>query len=362
MPLPLSISLCYVSPDIERIIGIPTHPLFSCFTKDTARNRKLAKGRNDISFLSEIYCASTEDMLVEIDKQKYIPKKTSVVVFKNTTRIESICKKAGWRLLNPSARLAKTVEEKISQVKWLEEDAGMLPPHHITTPKEMTMASLPCIIQFNHGHTGTGTQLVKTKEELENIQNSFPNRPVRISNFLSGTMYTGNCAVSNHAIYAENISCQITGIAPYAAHQFQTIGNDWGYAINTLSDAQKKSYKDIALRVGTRLQKQGWRGLFGIDILCEKDTGKMYLIEINARQPASSTYESLLQNLQHPNKKQNEYTTMELHIAALQNILPKNASMLSVQNGAQLFDRRTTTPTAQHFSTSILKDEKTLTI
>jgi hypothetical protein len=44
------------------------------------------------------------------------------------------------------------------------------------------------------------------------------------------------------------------------------------------------------------MSAQGWRGLFGIDVIKDLERNAIHLIEINARQPASTSFEAKLQN------------------------------------------------------------------
>jgi hypothetical protein len=354
--------LVYISPDVERMLAVPPAALFSGITTDTPRNRRLSAHRNDISYVPEQVGTTTQDMLTYTLAKHLLHKPAHILVFKNTPRIEALCSAHGLVLLNPSGTLAATIEEKLSQISWLQEDAELLPESSIMLLADITPTHLPCVIQFNHGHTGTGTQKIDQMGDIQDIVKRFPRRSVRVSRYIAGTMYTGNIVVSRDAMLTENISCQITGIAPYATSPFQTIGNDWGYAHRTLTPEARTAYTAIARRIGARMQASGWRGLFGIDVIQETATGALFLIEINARQPASSTYESQMQHALREQKKYTGYTTIEAHIAALFGTLPKQAMLIPLTDGAQLFDRRTKDPVAKHFPTSILQNAETLTL
>ena len=100
-----------------------------------------------------------------------------------------------------------------------------------------------------------------------------------------------------------NISYQITGLKPFTDLPFSTIGNDWALPHKYLSKKQISQYKKIATDVGLKLQKAGWKGLFGIDVVVDDKTNKLYLLEINCRQPASTTYESQLQSCKDTKKQ-----------------------------------------------------------
>ena len=87
------------------------------------------------------------------------------------------------------------------------------------------------------------------------------------------------------------------------------------------------------------MKQQGWKGLFGLDIIRETGTGKMYLIEINARQPASTTYESHIQ--QNTLREDSMITTFEAHLSALLNLPLDGYELTPVTTGAQILQRIT---------------------
>ncbi|MFZ2189239.1 MAG: NUDIX domain-containing protein [Candidatus Magasanikiibacteriota bacterium] len=334
----------------------------------------------------------------------------TVVVFKPTTQIEKICQENNWKLLNPPAELSNKIEEKISGLEWLGELQKYLPKHRVdlcknivwpceplpaqagSKPRELCK---PFIIQFNRAHTGLGTILIESESQLDEIKEKFPDRPVRITEYISGPMFTSNNVVTKNKILVGNISYQITGLKPFTDNKFTTIGNDWSFANKYLNEDQIKQYNKIVNDIGEKLRSQGWKGLFGVDVVVDDlsaeasakagKNGKLYLIEINARQPASTTYESQLQSLVIPSPTQgevedpprrgslsqtlnngisnntmfkskdkgsltpfvggfgmtNQITTFESHLMALLDINLENQTLIKIQDGAQIIQRVT---------------------
>lgn len=350
----------YITRDIDRALGLPETDGYTIVTNVTPENKRLAGDRQDIIWIEEESVLDTHELLVHPLTITAIPHQTNVLVFKNTPTIERICAEQHWNLLNPSAVLARKVEEKITQVEWLGELASLLPPHSIKTCKEITQKDLPCIVQFNHAHTGEGTLQIEQLEHLEQLQKDFPDRPVRVTQFINGMMFTNNNVVTKDDVLIGNINYQITGIAPYTQNPFQTIGNDWGFAKKMLSDKQIQEYHTMATAIGDKLRADGWKGLFGIDVMIEEGTEKLYLIEINARQPASTTYESKLQRDKH--QETNQVTTFEAHIHSLLGEDMKDVSLIEVSDGAQLYDRHTSVATVQRFTHSIVAKHNELSL
>ncbi len=259
------------------------------------------------------------------------------LLFKNTARIEPLARERGWRLLNPTAAAAERIENKISQLSWLGELEGYLPPHRLLFMKNITWGGEPFVIQWAHGHTGGGTILVDSAQTLEALKVRFPERRARLTSFVTGPSFTVNVVVTPETIAMSSVSYQITGLPPFTDNRFTTIGNDWGVVPSILTTAELENVRSLVNELGARMQKDCWRGLFGVDFIKDTAQNRLYLIEINARQPASTTFESILQKEQRAAGKTG-LTTFEAHLASL---LGENLSgpLIPITDGAQVIMR-----------------------
>ncbi|MEK7535911.1 MAG: ATP-grasp domain-containing protein [Patescibacteria group bacterium] len=271
----------------------------------------------------------------------------SVLVFKPNRQVEEVCRAHNWPLLNPSASLAEKVEGKVSQVAWLGPLASLLPEHWEGQVSDCRWAT-PFVLQYNWGHSGEGTKLIKDEKDLGEIIKQFPYRKVRVSKLINGDTFTNNNIVTSSGnVMTGNISYQITGDSALTDNPFATVGNDWSLAETMLTEAEKGEYKKIVKKIGEKLASDGWKGLFGVDIIREKSTGKMYLIEVNARQPASTTFESQLQNEQRrPGLREDQVfvfvgiTTFEAHISALVGLDLSKEKLIEIKHGRRTINRR----------------------
>jgi hypothetical protein len=192
------------------------------------------------------------------------------------------------------------------------------------------------VLQFNHAHTGEGTHIIFETKTLKALQEKFPKRPVRLSKFIDGPVFTLISCVTPEAIVSGSINYQITGLAPFTSNRFATIGNDYAFAHEYLSTRQKEAIVAIAEKVGSQLSRDGWKGLFGIDCIVDHATGTVYLLEINCRQQAGTTFESQLHSLYFPQEK----NLFSLHLESLTSRAiahPPTLSLLS--QGSQIIFR-----------------------
>ena len=334
-------NIVYVTRDIERALGKTPEGNYHIITNRTpyAEEIKL-KYPMHVLLVDSPEILDTYELLLDPEVQNIITTfKAQVLVFKNTIHIEQLCYEKGWTLLNPSAELSEKIENKITQVKWLGELSSLLPPHKIELVKDIKWNKNAFILQWAHGHTGEGTILISNEKELEELKTKFPHREARITDFIKGPMFTVNIVVTETIILLGNISYQITGILPFTENALSTIGNDWSVTHTILNESHIIRFNELAEKVAQKMQSSGWRGLFGIDVIYDEERDNLHLIEINARQPASTTYESKLQD------EVNMFgvpgiNTFDAHLSTLLH-LPIKTSLIPINDGAQILQRVT---------------------
>ena len=335
MNISLKKPIVYVTRDIERALGIEPVGNYFIVSNDSKYGREIAlQYPSNVWLVKKNLTLDTFDLLSLSEVQQIISNRSAdVLVFQNTPRIERLAADKKWGLLNPSAALAQKVEEKISQVTWLGDDAALLPPHRIDILKNVRFEGKRFVLQFNHSHTGQGTYVIDTQSVLDKIVAKFPDRECRVTDFVDGPVFTVNAVVGKE-VFVGNPSYQITGLAPWTDLPFSTIGND--FALPYVYGNVAGDIKEIAIRIGARLMKGGWRGLFGIDVVYDEKTKKTYLLEINARQPASAVFESSLEKKIEPKG----LTIFEAHIRALLKE-PAAEGVVKIKDGAQIVKRVT---------------------
>jgi len=350
--------IIYITRDLDRALGLPLDTEgFFIIANSTSIAKAIAQGHDNILLIEGAELLDTWQLMEHAETKNFVRRlaisneRLAILVFKNSRKIELIRKKNNWRLLNPSAEMIQKIEGKVLQEIFLPELSPLYPPHSIQVLSSVTNPEAS-IIQFNHSHTGEGTLLIQSKDQLKALQTKFPKREVRITQFIDGPILTNNNIAHNHGVLVGNISYQITGLKPYTNNPFATVGNDWGMVKKLITEKQIEEYRLIAARVGEVLKNKGWRGLFGIDVILEQATGKLFLLEINARQPQSATFESELQSrlqtsdyrLQHRTVDRSlstVVTTFEAHIASLLDLNLSGYQLIPISDGRQIIDRRT---------------------
>ncbi len=353
--IPANKTIVYVTRDIERAIGLEPGPNYLIVANETAYSLKIKeKFPNFVTLIkptgnkllgtTELIGHQTTKDIIAKTKGKTADSNNSndplILVFKNSLRVETMIKEIGCQFVNPKSFLAERVENKLSQIRWLGDLARtMLPSHTAKLAKLITWKNEPFIMQWAHGHTGDGTMLIHNQEELSAIQAKFPERIARLSNYIQGPSFTVNVVVTADRIMMGNISYQITGLPPFTDNPFSTVGNDWALAKKLVTEKDLVAIRSMVEKIGLKLKAEGWLGLFGLDVIREEKSGRIFLIEVNARQPASTTFESALQ----AEKRKAGYsglTTFEAHIRALLG-LPIDQDLIEITDGSQIIQRIT---------------------
>jgi len=335
--------IAYITRDIERALGMPMEtPGYFIITNKTQSSETIQLSSPETIFTvssKEGATLDTYDILLLPETKEILLAHNikDIVVFQNTPRIERWALENGFTVLNPKADLAKKVEEKVSQVEWLDVDANLLPHHQVLPLKDIAWDGVPFVLQFNRSHTGQGTHIISDETVLKTLQEKFPDRPVRVVVFVTGPMITVNALVSGTKTLIGNPSLQITGIKPFTDLPFATVGNDWSF-VQKIDSAIREQLVIITNTIGSRLAQSGWKGLFGIDAIIDTQSQKMYLIEINARQPASTVFESTLER----ETQKTGITMFEAHLLALLET-PIEQDIISPISGAQIVQRVTNT-------------------
>ncbi|MBN2015528.1 ATP-grasp domain-containing protein [Candidatus Dojkabacteria bacterium] len=238
--------------------------------------------------------------------QEYIKKNTKgqgayLMFFKIAPNLERTSEKLNFDLLNTSSKLNRKFELKISQYKSIKSLDIRIPKTRIYKLTDTNYEDLVkvfgknIIMQFNRGHTGGGTIRIDSKIQLEELKEIFPERTVRIASYIKGIPYTLNACITKHGICWGGLSFQITGVEECTAKKDATVGNDWLLPKNLLSERTKKEIDKFTKNIGEEMQKNGFRGMFGLDIVVDDEKEEAYVIEINARQPASIPMHTKLQ-------------------------------------------------------------------
>lgn len=341
--------LVYISRDIERSLGLEKylenfHQLCieESYIFQQLRERKfnvyslekyLDAPRSTLSIVNNIEFTKILENIVENSKFY-----AQFFQFNEPAKIK--IEQKGGDVLNNSALLNRFFESKVNQFKNFFKNKIPQPYGFLENISKLSYSDVTkkisdrFLVQLDIAHTGKGTFFVNSEDEYVEIQTKYFGNVMKFSKFIDGESYTINGCIYKSQVYTQALQYQITGITQLTSSLGATVGNDWLYAKNLTPNTQKEIL-DIVRKVGEMLIGFNYRGIFGIDLILDKNKNKIYVLEINARQTANIPMETKLE------LGGDSIPLLLLHIAEFMNIdidVPVPDS-LTFWEGSQIFLR-----------------------
>ncbi len=217
--------------------------------------------------------------------------KANVLVFKPGSMIEKACRRNKWRLLNNLYQDSEKFENKLIFYKIARSLGLLIPRTEILNIDKIAYESLKknyggFVIQLGKGFAGSTTFIIKNEEDYLKFKKRNKSDQVKISEFINGHPLTINACATRFGTVIGAPCYQITGEKVCTNSPGTTCGNDWEI-FNKKLKVTYKSIAEITRSVGNYLSGKGYKGIFGLDLIFEPVTGKIYLIECNPRLVAS---------------------------------------------------------------------------
>lgn len=230
-------------------------------------------------------------------RAKNIP---AIMFFKPSLKLDMLIKRYAFKAIGNPVALNEEFENKIS---FYEIARSLFPemvvPSRIGKLSSFTFSGIagfyksPFVIQFGHGWAGNTTFIIHNEEEFLSLVSRFPYTNVKVSLFIEGCTILNNCCVYKEDVLVSVPAIQISGLRDLSTNPAATCGRQW--PVPNREEEMKKTVKTLSQTVGIMLQKKGYKGIFGLDFLFEKKTGRLYLSELNARMTASIPFYTRLE-------------------------------------------------------------------
>ncbi len=229
-----------------------------------------------------------------------------LVPFKNTPNVEGL-RGNGVNVLSPPYSLVHFYDSKIKLLSILKESGIDQIPGEIVRREELTAnkylqlkqrygSKLVAQTEFSGG--GSGTFFVNSIKGIEDILN-LEFKEVKISKFINGPTFNGQACTlrttDGERTLVFNPSFQIIGLPDITDWPSYYCGNDFSGALAYLGETAMQQYISIMDRLGNHMASNGWKGMFGVDLIYDSSENKMYVLEINPRMQASTSFLHLLQ-------------------------------------------------------------------
>lgn len=299
---------------------------------------------------------NVSSLLCHSETKKYLRKKSGgkkplILIYKSSKRIAQEKKKNNWDIAVAPSYFGKSLlENKANFRRILNEIKVDMPPGRIVPIsffKHRRLGELkkefgfPFVMQHPAKGGGKGTFFIKDQKAFSTAKQYLRRQKadeVVIARLIKGPSPSVVGCVTRQGVLSTRLQHQICDeplLNVKARRGGLFCGNDWS-ASNFPKEILDQA-KDAVDKIGNYFKKIKYKGIFGIDFILDKKTGKLYVVECNPRLTAALPTLTLVQN------ENGEMPIIAFHLLEYLNASYKidvekvNAKMWQKKEGAQIF-------------------------
>lgn len=236
-----------------------------------------------------------------------------LLLYKSSIGIEKISDKYGFKILGNRSQIRDQFENKgyFSQVL---KQTGIedIPSENLAvTDLESKINSYKkifgekLVLKFPDISIGGGVSIIflRNKNEwqqfpqkLKALQKEYVLKTAVVQKFIEGISPSITGCVTKYGVLTSRMQTQVIDepeVVSLAHGSGLFCGHDWQYW--PYSENSQKQAETICEKFGAFMQKKGYKGIFGLDLLLEKGTGKIYPCECNPRYTGAFPTYTLMQ-------------------------------------------------------------------
>lgn len=228
---------------------------------------------------------------------KNIHPKPALIFYKTTEKIYKTCRANGWTMIgNPPKYGKKTIENKVFFRGILDQCKIELIPGETSNLSQLDFTTLNqkygprFVIQLPDRGGGKGTFFINSQDDFlacinhDRVKKYQSPPDVVVTKFIHGPSPSLTACVTHEGIISTNLQYQLLDIPELwnlkkGSGLFS--GHDWTQS--NFSPHVEKQGTSYALKIGEHLANLGYRGIFGLDMLLDQETEKLYVVECNPR-------------------------------------------------------------------------------
>ncbi len=216
--------------------------------------------------------------------------KPSIMFYKVTRKAEKFCDRMGWGIIGN--RTSVFYDNKIRFRRAMEDVGVSMVPGEISRIGELRHDDIEgtygkdYVIQIGESSGGKGTFFVHSERDFEttkkNVLEKSGNCEVIVTKFIRGYSPAIAGCVTRHGVILSGIRYQLMDINDVmnpGKGNGVFCGNDWT-ASREISGKIRKRAAEYGKVIGEYLKSIGYRGIFGVDMISNKDA---HIVELNPR-------------------------------------------------------------------------------
>jgi len=212
-------------------------------------------------------------------------------------KTEALAKKAGLEVIFPPAKLRSWLDNKVNTNRVAEKAGVPCVPYvlhpvknfeHLIGVAAKGKLGNDLVVQTPYGDSGHTTFFIKTKEEYakyaEEIEAEKECKIMKRINCRGAAM---EACVTRHGTIVAPLMTELVGFKDLTPYKGGWCGNE--IFADTFTPAIRRKARKYARLFGDQLRKEGYKGYFELDYLIDKDSGNIYLGELNPRVTGASS-------------------------------------------------------------------------
>lgn len=260
---------------------------------------------------------NTLSLLRHGEVQKYIEslgRNVNLFVYRSSERIEAIADKLGVRILSNRSKIRDVYEDKW-EFRGLAEKAGLriIPGEQMMIDQfgaelfeDMQKKYGPKLVfqitDYKKGG-GIGTFFINHLKDFEKFHGYVKRRRkdgrnlqrVNVTKFIEGESASINGCITRYGVLTSLVQRQIVdvrGVVGYYGRSGVFCGHDWG---ERYSEEINKKARKLVKDLGELMRDGGYRGIFGIDLVVNRSTNEVSMVECNPRYTGAFPVYSMMQ-------------------------------------------------------------------
>jgi biotin carboxylase len=214
--------------------------------------------------------------------------KVCLVMFDEET--ERLAEEAGMELILPAAALRRRIDSKIVTTR-IGNEAGVSSVPNVLGHADSygELAELAdsqalgqdLVVQTPYGDSGKTTFFISGPSDWDHHAEHLNGEELKVMRRINCQAAAMEAVLTRHGTVVGPVMRDLTGHPELTPYRGGWCGNDM--FPGALSTEHREAARSATARLGDRLAKEGYRGFFEVDYLVDRDTGELYLGELNPR-------------------------------------------------------------------------------
>lgn len=222
-----------------------------------------------------------------------------LVMFDEET--EQLCHDLGLEIALPPRELREKIDSKIVTTRLGDEAGVPSVPNVLGTASsykalrklaKKAKLGTDLVVQLPYGDSGRTTFFIKDEDDFDEHADVLVDEPLKVMRRIEHFPGTVEACATRHGTLVGPIQTDLTGFPELTPYRGGWAGNDIFPGV--FDKKTRKQVRAMASRLGERLYKFGYKGVFCMDFLLDTDTGTVYLGEINPRISGASPMTNLI--------------------------------------------------------------------